>query len=109
MNLRNNVESRQSLYNGFFTEQNRKINGRAHFLSSNSQLAIWYTSRNLWCIGQVSDLGTDTCSLHSTNSATCPQFVGSQWNYWTGTQFLRGGSDAQVQCQRGNSHSFMLK
>ena len=65
LNLRNQPNARQGLFNQLYTVQPNQINGREYWATADRSLAIWFTRRNVWCIGQSVNLGSETCSFHS--------------------------------------------
>ena len=84
--------------------RNRNVNGFPSWLSTDRKRAIWHTSKS-WCVGDVIELGSNICKLHSLVDARCPSDIRSNtWRYWAGSEFKNVNSgDLTMICRRGST------
>ena len=85
---------------GKYAKANGLSSGMPYWTSSDGTYALWFT-KGQWRIGKESYLGTTTQSLHSTNSSPCPEFVGMDWNYWNGEEWLDAQGNAKMYKYEG--------
>ena len=110
LNLGNSLRSLHSALETRFIADISPINGFKSWTSINGQHAIWHTT-NSWCIGNMKDLGSVICSLHSTLDSSCPSNIANNnWNFWTGSEFNRVRSnEVNLNCLEGKqSNNYAL-
>ena len=68
-----------------FKRAQNEVNGFPSWTSESGEKAIWHVSK-YWCIGNIKDLGSVTCQIHSTMDISCPSDIGSLgWKFWSWT------------------------
>lgn len=106
LNLANEIKTKHSTREGSYILGSSIINGFKTWISSDGKTAIWYIKENLWCIGDVDNMSTSLCSIHSNVDALCPaEIKGEQWSFFIDGDFQNVGSssDLTLICQKARS------
>ena len=103
MQLGGRVNEEQALTAGKYTKANGISSGMPYWIHSDGTYALWFTQGS-WRMGRKSNLGTQTSNLKSTNSPLCPEYIGSNWKYGDGEEWLDAQGNAKVYKYRGMIH-----
>ena len=103
MQLGGRVNEEQALAAGKYTKANELSSGRPYWMHSDGTYALWFTQGS-WRMGKKSNLGTQTSGIKSTNSPLCPEYVGTNWKYGDGEEWLDAQGNAKVFKYKGMIH-----
>ena len=100
MELGGGANEEQGLMAGKYTKANGLSSGMPYWMHSDGTYALWFTQGS-WRMGRKSNLGTQTSGLKSTNSPLCPKYIGSNWKYRDGEEWLDAQRNAKVYKYEG--------
>ena len=103
MELGGRANEEQGLMAGKYTKANGLSSGRPYWMHSDGTYALWFTQGS-WRMGRKSNLATQTSGLKSTNSPLCPEYIGSNWKYGDGEEWLDAQRNAKVHKYEGMIH-----
>ena len=97
------VNEEQALTAGKYAKANDLSSGRPYWIHSDGTYALWFTQGS-WRMGTKSNLGTQTSGIKSTFSPSCPEYVGTNWKYRDGEEWLDAQRNALVFKYEGMMH-----
>ena len=85
--LHGDAKERHSDKEGHYILQTDPVNEKPCWFNEGGQ-AIWYDKKNGdWNIGDKKNLGSTTCSIHSSDDVEDP-LQALTWKYWNGNEFI---------------------
>ena len=103
MQLGGGANEHQALMAGKYTKANELSSEMPYWMHSDGTYALWFTQGS-WRMGAISNLGTQTSGIKSTSSPLCPEYVGTNWKYRDGEEWLDAQGNAQVFKYEGMMH-----
>ena len=103
MQLGGGANEHQALMAGKYTKANELSSEMPYWMHSDGTYALWFTQGS-WRMGTMSNLGTQTSGIKSTSSPLCPEYVGTNWKYRDGEEWLDAQRNALVFKYKGMMH-----